>query len=149
MRLEQLLAALVLTAAVAFGSLRRRQIGACFDAVELDQHIAFLDLLAFLEVNGDDAIGDLGSDVDRFLGAHRTERFDLQRKIFELRVSGRDDHFARLSSALLGPGGLGARADSGQEDDGDSHDTIAIHEPPASSKHRCWSIRDGPGCKEW
>ncbi len=139
LRLKQFLAALELTVAVTFGRFRRRQVGSRFLVVELDQHVALSDVLAFLEMNGSDAIGDLGGDVDGFVGAHGAQRFDFEGEFFEHRLRGRDRHFM----AARRPTSRGPRArvvavaarvvpgTSAQRDDGQSHshDAIAIHEP--------------------
>ncbi len=101
--LEQLLAALVLAAAVARGGLGCGQVGARLGVVELDQHVALADLLALVEVDRRDAVGNLRSDVDGLVGAQRAERFDLVGEFLPGRMRGDDsDGAAGARRSALG-----------------------------------------------
>ena len=94
-RLEQLLAALVLTSAVGRGGLCGGEIGTRLVVVEFDEHVALAHLLAFSEVNRGDAVGDLGGNVHGFVRTHRAERFNLLRERLAHRLTGNHGDRAR------------------------------------------------------
>ena len=94
---------LSLSAASAIG-----EVGTRLRAVELDQHVALTDLLAFGEPHHLDDVGDLGGDVDGLVRFRGAERLDLEREPFD---AGRRRHD---SDSRSGRRGRGVRAGRGR-----------------------------------
>src|SRR5690606_7537978 len=99
-RLIELLAALVLAATLGKRRFGGGKLRARFRVIELDQHIAFTDLLTFLETDDGDAIGHFRGDVDGLVRAHGAERFDFLRERLDLRLRDDDARGAHVASAV-------------------------------------------------
>ena len=70
--------------------------------------VALANLLALVEVNRSDAVGDLRRDVHGFVGAQRAERLDLVSELLLGRMRGDDSDGAGAALAVR-PAGVRRR----------------------------------------
>ncbi len=96
--LHQLVGALVIRLGEDEGRLGLDEFGALHRGIELDQHLALLGLLAFGEVDLDDAAGDFRLDDDGFVRADRADGEHLA-------PAGADAHGAASTGMAKPPGG--------------------------------------------
>ena len=62
------------------------------DGIDLRQDIAALDVLAFLEIDGEDLAVDLRAHGDRVAGLGRADPFEPNRHVGDPRLGGDDRH---------------------------------------------------------
>ena len=111
LRVQQLAAAVVLALALGERGLRGGDIGARLGIVELHEHLAALHALAVAKRHRGDDVGNLGADVDGFVGARVAERLEFLADAFRAHRRERDRGrcAAAPATALRRTGRTGAR----------------------------------------